>query len=211
MKECERCFWFSVVKGIRRPNGVFPSLQSGIDVKLKRYFDNFRVHGELPPELKAAGIDAELFQDQKQLNVWRDYRKGAEFVDDKGNIFKAIVDDLLIKDGKLIIVDYKTRGFALQDNTAHYNKDQLDIYNWVFRELGLPTYDYAYLIYYIPKGIARNGAVNPHMIFNVDVVKMKVDVDNAKNLFKRALEILTLEEPPEGGCVYCQPKTLVVA
>ena len=31
MLECPRCFWLQIVKNIKRPQGIFPSLPSGMD------------------------------------------------------------------------------------------------------------------------------------------------------------------------------------
>ena len=36
MKDCPRCFWVQFNKGIKRPNGIFPSLPSGIDLRFNR-------------------------------------------------------------------------------------------------------------------------------------------------------------------------------
>ncbi|MCX6774543.1 MAG: hypothetical protein NTY99_00435 [DPANN group archaeon] len=38
-KDCPRCFWLDKIKGISRPEGIFPSLPSGIDKVLKEHFD----------------------------------------------------------------------------------------------------------------------------------------------------------------------------
>ena len=50
--ECPRCFWLYKVKGVGRPDGIFPSLPNGMDKILKEHFDRFMEKGELPPELK---------------------------------------------------------------------------------------------------------------------------------------------------------------
>src|SRR3989338_5295800 len=52
LKECKRCFWLQFNKNIKRPQGIFPSLPSGMDKILKAHFDSYRDKGELPPELK---------------------------------------------------------------------------------------------------------------------------------------------------------------
>jgi len=51
MNECERCFWLDKHNVWKRPNGIFPSLPSGMDRILKTHFDKFRDKGLLPPEL----------------------------------------------------------------------------------------------------------------------------------------------------------------
>jgi hypothetical protein len=52
LKDCPRCFWLQFNKGIKRPEGVFPSLPGGMGIILKKHFDTFRDRGEMPPELK---------------------------------------------------------------------------------------------------------------------------------------------------------------
>jgi len=42
MNECPRCFWLDKHKVWIRPNGIFPSLPSGMDSILKKHFDKFR-------------------------------------------------------------------------------------------------------------------------------------------------------------------------
>src|SRR3989338_6253605 len=113
LKDCPRCFWLHFNKGIKRPAGIFPSLPSGMDRVLKVHFDRFRADNKLPPELKDKKIDAGLFQDIDQLNEWRNARKGLSWADSNGNILRGAVDDLLQKGGRLIVLDYKTRGFPL--------------------------------------------------------------------------------------------------
>src|SRR3989344_8415650 len=49
--DCPRCFWLQVVKKVKRPDGAFPSLPSGMDKVLKEHFDRFMEQGTLPPEL----------------------------------------------------------------------------------------------------------------------------------------------------------------
>ena len=65
LKECPRCFWLAFNKNIKRPNGIFPSLPSGMDRILKIHFDNFMKKGKLPPELK--DLDGYSLFDNEEL------------------------------------------------------------------------------------------------------------------------------------------------
>jgi len=49
--ECRRCFWLDKNKGIKRPRGIFPSLPSGMDSVIKKYFDSYRLNSDMPPEM----------------------------------------------------------------------------------------------------------------------------------------------------------------
>jgi hypothetical protein len=187
-------------KGVKRPEGIFPSLPSGMDLILKSHFDSFRDKGKMPPELSALNGDVKLFGDVELLNVWRNNRKGIEWVDKDNNIFKGAVDNILQKGKKLIVLDYKTRGFPLKEDTHMHYQDQLDIYNFLLRKNGYDTDDYAYLLFYHPSKVNENGDV----VFHTDLIKMPVSIKNAERIFKEALEVLEGDMPPASdGCSYC--------
>jgi len=76
LKDCPRCFWLKFNKDIKRPEGIFPSLPSGMDKILKIHFDSFMRKGELPPELKELK-DVKLFDDEDLLKVWRNNFKAS--------------------------------------------------------------------------------------------------------------------------------------
>jgi hypothetical protein len=196
LSECPRCFWLSF-NGHPRPSGIFPSLPSGMDKIFKEHFDKYASHGELPPEID---IDAKPYTGP-ELETWRNNRKGITWTDSDGNILKGAVDNILVKGDKLIVLDYKTRGFPLKEDTAAHYQDQLNIYNYLFRKNGLATADYAYLLFYYPNGFTKDGNV----IFNKDLVKMKIDIGNAEKLWKKGLKVLSGRIPkasPE--CEWCK-------
>ena len=63
------------------------------------------------------------------LKVWRSNFKGIRWTDSKGNVLLGAVDEILEKDGKLIVMDFKTRGFALKDDRHTRYQDQLHTCN----------------------------------------------------------------------------------
>lgn len=207
MKDCPRCFWLLLNKNIKRPASVFPSLPSGMDRVLKAHFDSFRDKGELPPELKKEnlGKDIRLFDDAELLKVWRDNRKGLRFTDSEGNVLMGAVDNILQKgEGKgrkLIVLDYKTRGYPCKDDTHHHYRDQMDIYNFLLRKNGQATEDYAYLLFYHPTSVNANGDV----VFHTKLIKMDINLKNAEELFRKALELLKqkTEPQPAEACGWC--------
>ena len=201
LKECERCFWLHFNKGIRRPDSIFPSLPSGMDRILKAHFDSFRDKGLLPPELEELNGKVKLFEDVELLKAWRNNLKGIQWTDENGNIFRGAVDNLLQKGKKLIVLDYKTRGFPLKEDTAEHYQDQLDIYNLLLRKNGYKTEDYAYLLFYHPSNINENGDV----IFHTDLVKMNIKVKSAEVIFNNALRVLEGEMPKANEeCGFCK-------
>jgi len=201
IEDCPRCFWLQVVKKISRPSGAFPSLPSGVDKMLKEHFDRFRDKDSLPPELNDLK-EVSLFNDKELLKTWRNNLKGIEYYDEENDVLlHGAVDNLLSKEGKLIVLDYKTRGFALKEDTAHHYQDQLDIYNFLLRKNGYETEDYAYLLFYLPEQVMETGEFK----FKNELVKMKIDINHAEMLFKRAVKIVKGELPEAGkDCVFCK-------
>ena len=203
MQECPRCFWLNKHKVWSRPKSIFPSLPSGMDTILKHHFDKFRDKGLLPPELcnHSHCENMKLFDDPELLKIWRDNRKGIRWEDKRGNTLFGAVDNILVRGKKLIVLDYKTRGFPLKEDSGDYYQNQLDIYNFLLIKNGYQTEDYAFLLFYHPKEVKENGEV----IFNTDLKKMKVDVKNAEKLFNKALKMLN-GDCPSKCCVWCDGK-----
>ena len=200
LKECPKCFWLHFNKNIRRPNGIFPSLPSGMDRILKVHFDSYRDKNELPPELKKLkGV--RLFNNIELLKTWRNNLKGIQYKDKNGNLIRGAVDNLLEKGSKLIVLDYKTRGFPLKEDTAEHYQDQLDIYNFLLRKNSYDTENYAYLLFYHPDKVNREGEI----LFNTDLVKMSISISNAERIIKNALKILEIDIPNGSEeCGFCK-------
>jgi hypothetical protein len=201
MQECPRCFWLSQHKVWKRPAGIFPSLPSGMDKILKNHFDKFRDQGKLPPELCENGecANMKLFNDKEKMKIWQSNFKGVSWTDKKGNELHGAVDNILVKGKKLIVLDYKTRGYALKEDTAEHYRLQQNIYNFLLRKNGYETEDYFFLLFYVPKEVMATGEV----IFDKELVKMKVDVKMAEESWKKALKLLN-EECPEKCCEWCE-------
>jgi hypothetical protein len=165
-----------------------------MDRILKIHFDSFRDKGELPPELVKLKGNYKLFDNAELLAVWRNNFKGIEYVDKDGNVFRGAVDNILIKGSKLVVLDYKTRGFPLKEDTSSHYQNQLDIYNFLLRKNGYKTLNYAYLLFYHPSNVDSDGDV----VFNTDLVKMKISVSNAERIFNDALKVLNSGIPDSG-------------
>ena len=201
MKECPRCFWLAQHNVWKRPAGIFPSLPSGMDLILKKHFDKFRDKEKLPPELceNKECKNLKLFDDKELLRIWRNNFKGISWKDKEGNILHGAVDNLLMKGKKLIILDYKTRGFPCKEDTHEHYKTQLDIYNFLLRKNKYETEDFAFLLFYIPKEVLSTGEV----IFDTELKKLKVDVKNAETTFEKALKLLN-SDCPKDNCEWCE-------
>ena len=201
LKECPKCFWLHFNKGIKRPDTIFPSLPSGMDKTLKAHFDSFRDRDELPPELKDMNDEVTLFDNAGLLEVWRNNFKGIQWTDEKGNLIRGAVDNILQKGKKLIVLDYKTRGYPLKEDTAKYYQDQLDVYNFLLRKNGYETEDYAYLLFYHPDKVNENG----DFVFHTDLVRMDISVKNAERIFNEAVKVLEGNIPEASdNCQFCR-------
>ena len=203
MTEFSRCFWLTQHKKWKRPAGIFPSLPSGMDRIFKEHFDRFMEKGTLPPEL-CENQDCEglkLFDNKELLKDWRNNFRGVRWTDEEGNIFFGAIDNILVKKEKLIVLDYKTKGFPIKDidEASNYYQNQLNIYNLLLRKNNYETEDYAFLLFYVPKEVTETGEV----IFDTELVKREIDVNNAEQIFSKALEVLN-GECPEKGCEWCE-------
>jgi len=200
MHECPRCFWLAQHKVWSRPAGIFPSLPAGMDRILKIHFDKFREKGQMPPELceKQECALMKLFDDKEKLAVWQNNFKGISWKDKEGNELHGAVDNILVKGKKLIVLDYKTRGYAVKEDTAEHYRLQQNIYNFLLRKNGYETEDYFFLLFYVPKEVMATGEV----IFDTELVKMPVDIEQAEKAWKKALELLRGDCPKE-SCEWC--------
>jgi len=203
MRECPRCFWLHQHKVWKRPAGIFPSLPSGMDRILKQHFDRFMEKGKMPPELcerkDNSCANMKLFDDKEKLKVWQNNFKGVSWTDKDGNELHGAVDNILVKEKKLIVLDYKTRGYAVKEDTAEHYRLQQNVYNFLLRKNGYKTEDYFFLLFYVPKEVMATGEV----IFDTELVKMKVDVDMAEEVWKKAIKLLN-GPCPKKICEWCE-------
>lgn len=204
--ECPLCFWMQFRKGISHPSSIFPSLPSGMDRVLKAHFDSYREKGLLPPELSE--LDGmKLFDKMELLKVWRNNLKGIAYEDKKvGAILRGAVDDVLVDGKKLVVLDFKTRGFPLKEDTHESYQEQLNIYTYLLEKNGFDAEHYAYLLFYYPNMVNGDGSV----LFNRKLVKMKTSPSDAEKLFHSAVKLLQDDEPPKESddCDHCRYVTV---
>ncbi len=203
--ECPRCFWLGKHKVWKRPSSPFPQLPNGMDRILKAHFDRFRARGELPPEIKdhhhTKGL--KLFNNEELLKEWRSNFKGIKFIDKEGNILAGAVDNILVNEKKLIVLDYKTKGHPIKDEIEAGNgyQNQLDIYNFLLRNNGYKTENYAFLLFYYPDKVLETGEV----IFNTFLARRDINPDNGESIFNNAIKLLN-EDCPSNSCEWCKGK-----
>ncbi len=200
--DCPLCFWMSFNKGIKHPSTIFPSLPSGMDKILKVHFDSYRERKKLPPELKELdGMN--LFDNMNMLSVWRNNFKGIAYEDKKlGAILRGAVDEVLVDGKKLIVLDFKTRGFPVKEDTHESYQEQLNIYTYLLEKNGHEAEHYAYLLFYYPNKVNHDGSV----MFDTKLIKMNTHPEAAEKLFRKAVKVLQSNEPPKEAddCEHCR-------
>jgi CRISPR/Cas system-associated exonuclease Cas4 (RecB family) len=199
--ECPRCFWLDLNAGIKRPDTIFPSLPGGLDALFKRYFDQFRPSGELPPEVKGK-LPGRLLPDVETINRWRDWRRGIRYtppwaeVEVMGALDECLVDEA----GFFYPLDYKTRGYAPKADTHEYYQNQMNLYTLLLEGSGYRTKRLAYLLYYHPIQVKEHGLIQ----FDISVKEVATDPEAAERLFKDAVSVLNGPVPDSSSsCGFC--------
>lgn len=212
--DCPKCFWLEKNRGIHRPSGAFPSLPSGMDSVLKKYFDKFRAAGTLPPEISGK-VEGKLLDDPKFLREWRINMKGIRWADaDLEAELMGALDDCLVVDDYYVPVDYKTRGWAAKEDSHTYYQNQLNCYTFLLEKNGFKTKNFAYLLFYSPKEVLGDLAAKPPLgglaaksvavSFNVEPRRVETDPAEAYKVFKAALKTLRGSQPAvHSTCQFC--------
>ena len=205
--ECPRCFWLDLNAGIKRPDTIFPSLPGGLDLQFKRYFDQFRARGEVPPEVKGK-LPGNLLSDPKAIDRWRDWRRGIRYAPPWADIeLMGALDECLVDDnGFHYPLDYKTRGYAPKADTHEYYQDQMNLYTLLLEGNGHKTKGLAYLLYYHPVEVREHGLIQ----FDISIREVPSDPEAAERLVKDAVSVLSGPAPPSHPtCGFCNWKDAV--
>lgn len=198
---CERCFWLKQYKIWSRPSGGFPQITNGMDGVLKKHFDKYRKQKKLPPELASDSRfdNMELFADVSLLEKYQDWRnkKGLYFTNkDKNFTLRGAIDELLMKDGKVVVFDFKTKGYKPDKDKLEKDRErytpQMNFYNFLLKKKGHETYEQAYLAYYWPEAVTDDGTVK----FGTLIDEINVDTYLCERTLERAVDILNISCPP---------------
>lgn len=190
LRECDRCFWLHH-KGIRRPEGPWPTITRGLDTVISQYCAPYRDQDVLPP-LVSERVAGRLVT----------VRVGSCLDPDTEVILTGRLDECLEVDGRLFApLDHKTRGSAphsVQD--AH--QLQLDVYTLLLAESSYPVAGFGVLVYYVPV----DGRLHEGFPFEVYVQCVDTDVERARTWLRRARAVLDMPDPPEASldCAYCR-------
>jgi len=192
--ECPLCFWLEKKKGIRRPPPYPYTLNSAVDLLLKKEFDTYRARGEQHPLIFDKNISAKLFSNQELLNEWRDNFKGIRYYDPDLNavIFGAVDDILEFEDGKLAPLDYKTTGSSVPTIYDRF-QIQMDTYTYLLEKNGYKTPRKGVLAFYI---VDKNNGFEGRLPFRKELHLIDTDPSYIQNIFEDAVATLRKNIPP---------------
>lgn len=215
--ECPRCFYLDRRLGLARPSMPSWPLNSAVDQLLKNEFDLLRKNGEAHELMKRYGIKAIPFN-HPDLSKWRDdnYQYVGACVLHKKTFLEicGIIDDIWInKNDELLIVDYKAtstnKEISLDDEYKQSFKKQMEVYQWIFRQMSFKVSNFGYFIY------ANAGRNRPkfdgRLEFEVMIIPYKGDdswVERAILEIKKCLDSSEIPVPSE-NCEYCQYRKLI--
>ncbi|MBI4399927.1 PD-(D/E)XK nuclease family protein [Candidatus Micrarchaeota archaeon] len=191
LEECPKCFWLSVVKNVTRPSIPSATILIKLDNIIKKYFDEHRNEGKLPPIIDEV-IDCRL---AKNIPTTL-YSK-----EDENIVLMGILDECLeFNDGTIAVLDHKTSSMPPKRVHPVY-KLQLDIYMYLLERNGYKTANKAFLAYYYPNySELHNGLKIKCKIMEIIPDKLKVI-----EVLGRAKEVLNGPMPNSGkDCKFCR-------
>ena len=208
--ECPKCFYIDNKLGTARPPGFPFNLNSAVDALFKKEFDIHRADKTPHPLMKQYRIDAVPFQHPK-MDVWREVFKGIDYKHQPtGFTVSGAVDDIWINPAQeLIVVDYKSTSkdekIEALDQDWHLGyKQQMEIYQWLFRHNGFKVSDTGYFVY--ANASKDKKAFDGVLEFEVTLVPHKGDDSWVEGALARIKECLSSDEipMPADDCDYCR-------
>jgi len=209
--ECPRCFYMDRRLGVGRPGMPAFSLNIAVDALLKKEFDILREKGQAHDLMKEYKVDLIPFN-HPDLPIWRDDINkyvGASVLHEPTNLnIRGIVDDIWAdKNGVLFIVDYKATStkekISLEDKYKQGYKRQVEIYQWIFRQLGFKVSDTAYFVF--ANATKEPDRFDKRLEFELSIISHEGDDSWVEPAIYKIKECLDSDEIPEvtPDCEYC--------
>lgn len=212
--KCPKCFYIDRRLGVGQPPGFPFSLNSAVDKLLKKEFDAHRAAGTTHPLMKAYGLDAVPFADER-MDEWRDsLRRGITYHDKATNLLiTGGVDDVWVDpQGELMIVDYKATSkeaeVTLDADWQIGYKRQMEVYQWLFRKNGFNVSSTGYFVYC--NGDADKEAFDAKLEFDIKIIPYSGDdswVEGTIHEIKKCLDGPMPDSNPE--CDFCNYRKAV--
>ena len=212
--KCPRCFYLDRRLGVGQPPGYPFSLNSAVDKLLKKEFDIHRAKGESHPLMKTYGIDAVPFE-HEMMGVWRENFKGIEYHHKPTNfIITGAIDDIWINSQKqLHAVDYKATSkeeeVSIDADWQMGYKRQIEIYQWLLRQLGFKVSDLGYFVYC--NGNTDKEAFDGNLEFDIKIIPYEGNDGWIEETIANAHKCLMSDSIPDAkeDCDYCRYREAV--
>ncbi len=212
---CPRCFYLDRRLGIAQPPGYPFSLNSAVDLLLKKEFDVHRADKTSHPLMETYGIDAVPLQHEK-MDEWRDaLRKGIAYFHEPTNfMITGGVDDIWVNpQEELIVVDYKATSkdgeVGIDAEWQITYKRQIEIYQWLFRKNNFKVSKIGYFVYC--NGNTDKEAFDGKLEFDVKIIPYEGDDSWVEKTIFDIHECLESNKLPSSGddCDFCQYRKAV--
>lgn len=193
LARCQRCFWLQYNRGIYQPEGIVSRLANRFDSVIKKYFDLYRPHEELPPMIEGK-VEGKLENPFHDTYFYHHNKKYG---------FMGRLDECLVRsDGRFTPVDHKTTSTDPREKEIiEAYQNQLDSYAFLLEANKKKTSGFGHLIYFYPE---HNDEL--HRGFKM-LIFIKTLKTNPKAAFKKFLEaVKILEKPipkPSKDCPFC--------
>jgi hypothetical protein len=216
--ECPKCFYLDRKLGIPRPGMPGWPLNSAVDQLLKNEFDLLRKKGESHELMDKYKINAVPFN-HPNLPIWRDdnfKHIGACVFHKKSNLnICGIVDDIWIdrKTKELYIVDYKatstSKEISLEDEYKQGYKRQMEIYQWIFRQMGFKVSKTGYFVF--ANAGKNREKFDGRLDFKISIISYEADDSWVEPTIMDIKKCLDSDEIPKAGekCEYCAFREMV--
>lgn len=209
--ECPRCFYIDNKLGTARPRGPAFTLNVAVDALFKREFDVYRKNGTPHPLMEKYHIDAVPFV-HKNLDTWRENFEGIETLHkETGLTVSGAVDDIwLLRDGKLVVVDYKATAKegtieTLADSAwEDQYRRQIGVYQWLLEQNGFKVSPVGYFVY--ANGDGSLASFDNTLHFETTLVPCEGDTNWIEPTLIKIKECLESDVFPEKNyeCEFCQ-------
>lgn len=213
--ECPRCFYLDRRLGVGRPPGFPFTLNSAVDVLLKKEFDILRKKQEAHPLMKKYGIDAVPVA-HKQLDEWQNNFKGIRYLHQPTNlIITGAIDDLWQNSvDEYIVVDYKST--SKNEQITELNKEwqgsykrQMEVYQWLLRRNGYKVSNTGYFVYC--NGKTDLDTFDGKLEFDITLIAYEGEDSWIENIIKGIHSCLRNDQIPSLGnnCDFCSYRDAV--
>ena len=206
--KCPRCFYLDRVLGVDHPPGFPFSINSAVDLLLKKEFDGYRAQQKSHPLVLEQGFDFIPFS-HPELDEWRENFKGVR-VPYRSYEFGGAVDDIWYNNNReLIVVDYKSTAGAepIQSIDKDYHagyKRQVEFYQWLLKKRGFSVSDLTAFVYCT--GDNTQPAFNDNIRFTTRLITYKGNTDWVEPVLDALIRCVESDIIPDSGedCDQCK-------